>query len=202
MTAGTENANWEKYQWSLVPGPNQVRLPLDGRPPRGWEKDAASRLLPSGTPKELYHRIAKQLAFFLKDSRKRGSQVSFALVLSERPDTVASLTEMSTYKRAGQSVEEAAEWLLTNLHSDQDKEAVRPPVRERVELPAGPAIRMRGTYPESRMATVERVVYAILPPQIGEMVELSTTWMLPELSDELASRAEELARSFSVQPVQ
>jgi hypothetical protein len=48
---------------------------------------------------------------------------------------------------------------------------------------------------------VERVMHAVRPPQIDDLLLLSTTWAMIALGDELAGRADELARTLTVQPV-
>ncbi len=74
-----------------------------------------------------------------------------------------------------------------------------------VELPAGPAVRLRGIYAgtqdqEGSGTLVERILHAVRPPQISDLLLLSTTWAMLALGDELALRADTLARTLSVEP--
>lgn len=195
----------EPYRFSLAPGPRWVRLPLDMDASEGWQDEMAGRLLPPEASADLRTDLAQQLVFWLGDCRDRGVPSALALV-PDRLATVAAVAELYTYERdPRQPTAEAIEWLRENLTADQEP-VKGPPVREAIELPAGPAVRMRAIYTESpdqegSGVLVERVMHAVLPPQIPDMVLLSTTWAMLALGEELAEQADELARTLSVKAV-
>ena len=195
---------WAEYRWSLAPGPRWVRLPLDVPAADGWQDEAAGRLVPPGTPDDLRADLAQQLEFWLGDCRDRGVPAALALV-PEPIARVAALAELHTYAPDPADPEAGTiNWLYSNLAADQEP-ASGPAIRERFELPAGPAVRLRGIYAESpdqegSGMLVERVMHAVRPPQIGDLLLLSTTWAMLALGDELAARADDLARTLSVEP--
>lgn len=197
---------WADYRWRLVPDPRWVRLPLDAPAESGWQDEAAGRLLPPDTPQDQRADLARQLEFWLGDCQERAVPTAFALV-PEQLATVAALAELHTYMTdPGNPEPGTIEWLSHNLAVDQQP-ATGPAIRERVELPAGPAIRLRAVYAETpdqegSGMLVERVMHAVRPPQIGDMLLLSTTWAVLALGDELAARADELAETLRVEPVE
>jgi hypothetical protein len=197
--------NRERYRWSLAPGSRWVRLPLDTPAGDGWQDQVAARLLDPDTPPDLRADLAAQLDFWLGDCLRREVPTALALVPEEIP-TVAAVAELRTY--APDPADPAAgtiEWLSSNLAADQ-RPAVGEAASEVVELPAGPAVRLSGIYAEVRDQEgsgllVERVMHAVRPPQIDDLLLLSTTWAMIALGDELAGCADELARTLSVEPV-
>jgi hypothetical protein len=194
---------WEQYRWSLAPGSRWVRLPLDTPADDGWQEQAAERLLAQDTPPDLRADLAAQLDFWLGDCRRRGVPTALALVPDEIA-TVAAVAELHRY--APDPADPSAgtiEWLSSNLAADQ-RPTVGEAASEVVELPAGPAVRLRGIYAEIRDQEgsgmlVERVMHAVRPPQIDDLLLLSTTWAMIALGDELAGRADELARTLTVE---
>ena len=195
---------WAEYRWRLAPDPRWVRLPLDVPAVSGWQDEAAGRLLPPGAPQDLYGDLAQQLEFWLGDCRQRAVPTALALV-PDQLATVAAVAELHTYELDPRDPDAGTiGWLSANLAADQEP-ATGPAIRERVELPAGPAIRLRGIYAESpdqegSGMLVERVMHAVRPPQISDLLLLSTTWAMVALGDELAARADELAQTLSVEP--
>jgi hypothetical protein len=198
-----DTVSWERYRWSLAPGSRWVRLPLDVPAGDGWQQQAAGRLLAPDAPPDLRAALAELLDFWLGDCRRRGVPTALALVPDEIA-TVAAVAELRTYTPDPADPSAGTiEWLSSNLAADQ-KPAVGEAASEVVELPAGPAVRLRGIYAEMRDqegsgVLVERVMHAVRPPQIDDLLLLSTTWAMIAIGDELADRADELARTLSVE---
>lgn len=195
---------WAAYRWSLAPTDRWVQLPRDSHPADGWAQDAANRLLPPDTPLDLRADLAKQLGFWLSDCQRRDSATALALV-PERLATVAALAELHTYRMDENDPSAGTtEWLNGNLALDQ-KPAVGAATPEVIELQAGPAVRLRGIYAnqqdqEGSGMLVERIMHAVRPPQIDDLLLLSTSWAMLAYGDELASHADELARTLRVEP--
>jgi hypothetical protein len=194
---------WADYRWRLAPDSRWVRLPLDSPAGGGGQAAAAGRLLdPDSTP-DLRADLGQQLDFWLGDCQRRAVPTALALVPDEIA-TVAALAELHTYAMdANDPSAGTIEWLSSNLAVNQ-KPAVGEATSEAIELPAGPAVRLRGIYTDPRdqegsSVLVERVMHAVRPPQIEDLLLLSTTWAMLALGDELAARADELARTLSVQ---
>jgi hypothetical protein len=195
---------WPEYQWRLAPDSRWVVLPLSGPAGGDWQAAAAARLLAPPVPPGLRDDLARQLDFWRTDCQRRNVPAALALV----PDDLAlvlAVAEVHAYR-----LDEAdppagtIEWLSSNLAVSQ-KPAVGRASAEVVELPAGPAVRLRGIYPEARDQEgsgllVERVLHAVRPPQISDLLLLSTTWAVLALGDELALRADALARTLTVAP--
>lgn len=195
---------WVDYRWSLAPGSRWVRLPLDSPADSGWQEAAAARLLGADTPAGLGADLARQLDFWLGDCQQRAVPTALALVPDEIA-TVAAVAELHSYAMDPNDPSAGTiGWLSSNLAVNQ-RPAMGEATPEAIELPAGPAVRLRGLYAdlhdqEGSAMLVERVMYAVRPPQIDDLLLLSTTWAMLALGDELATRADELARTLSVEP--
>ena len=193
------------YLWRLEPDSRWAALPLAGTPDSNWQARAAGRLLGAGTPPDLRDDLARQLDFWLGDCQRRSVPAALALV----PDDlaiVAAVAELHTY-RLDEADPSAGtlEWLSSNLAVNQ-KPVVGRATAEVVELPAGPAVRLRGIYAdtldqEGSGTLVERIMHAVRPPQISDLLLLSTTWAMLALGDELALWADALARTLTVEAV-
>ncbi len=192
------------YRWRLEPDSRWTVLPLAGPAEGDRQARAAGRLLSPDTPADLRDDLARQLDFWLGDCQRRAVPAALALV----PDSlalVAAVAELHTYRLAGTDPAAGTiEWLTSNLAVNQ-KPAVGRATAEVVELPAGPAVRLRGIYAETQDqegsgTLVERIMHAVRPPQISDLLLLSTTWAMLALGDELALRADALARTLSVEP--
>jgi len=194
---------WVDYRWSLAPGSRWVRLPLESPADNGWQEAAAARLLGPDTPADQRADLAQELDFWLGDCRRRAVPTALALVPDEIA-TVAALAELHSYAMDPKDPSAGTiEWLSSNLAVNQ-KPAMGEAIPEEIELPAGPAVRLRGLYADLRdqegsAMLVERVMHAVRPPQIDDLLLLSTTWAMLALGDELAKRADELARTLSVE---
>ena len=194
-----------EYRWRLTPDSRWVALPVDGTADGDWPARAAGRLLSADTPPELRTGLAGQLEFWLTDCQRRAVPAALALVPGDL-SVVAAVAELRTY-RLDEADPSAGtiEWLSSNLAVSQ-KPAVGQAAAEVVELPAGPAVRLRGIYAETvdqegSGTLVERIMHAVRPPQISDLLLLSTTWAVLALGDELALRADALARTLSVEPL-
>jgi hypothetical protein len=203
---------WPDYRWRLAPDSRWVALPLAGpaaggwqAAAAGWQAAAAGRLLGPGAPPDLGDGLARQLEFWLTDCQRRRVPAALALV----PDDlalVAAVAELHTYRLDETDLSAGSiEWLSSNLAAGQPPATGRA-TAEVVELPAGPAVRLRGIYTEVQDqegsgTLVERVLHAVRPPQISDLLLLSTTWAVLALGDELALRADALARTLTVEPL-
>jgi hypothetical protein len=196
--------SWAEYRWRLVPGSRWVRLPLDCPADDDWQAAAAWRLLGQAGPPGPRAGLARQLDFWLGDCRTRAVPTALALVPYEIAQ-VAALAELHIYTMdANDPSAGTIEWLSSNLAARQ-RPATGEATSEAIDLPAGPAVRLRGIYADTRDqegsgVLVERVMHAVRPPQIDDVLLLSTTWAALAIGDVLAMQADELARTLSVEP--
>jgi hypothetical protein len=94
---------------------------------------------------------------------------------------------------------------LHELYAERTPQTVGDLETSEVELPSGPALRVRGKSldepdEQEQGIVMERVIHAIRPPYQPDAVVASMTWTALELGDKLAEMADAIARTIRVTP--
>ena len=95
--------------------------------------------------------------------------------------------------------------LLEEIYAAHSVDTVGDIETARVDLPSGPAVRVRGKRVEERDPTgqgtlMEGVTHAIRPPGFDGAVVAIMTWTAIQLGDRLAEMADAIAKTIRVTP--
>ena len=93
--------------------------------------------------------------------------------------------------------------VLEDIYATPTANTVGDVLRERVQLPSGPAIRVRATKleepdPTGHGTLLEGVTFAIRPPGFEGAIVASMSWTVLHLGDKLAEMADAIVRTIRV----
>ena len=193
------------------PGDRWVQLPVDKpkRPglfttPRGKDKDLAQwaaitalELLGPETDDERVRGYAEQLAGLTAAARERDINLAYVRMLASTRVPAANV-EVSVF-RTSRAYPVLTLDTLEGLYAKRDPATASLDV-SRVELPAGPAVRL---YREWRGGddpsdTVVSVTYVCRPPEIKNAIVYTMSWLIDNDDAELAPYADNLATTLQI----
>lgn len=197
------------------PGKGWVRLPVDqpkstglfsavrgrntGHDLTGWAATAARDLLGPPADPEALSAQTENLARLASDARERGAKLACAWIQAEPAGTVAQLN-VSTIHRARQQPAPQLD-ALEELFARRDAKTTELEV-SRVELPAGPAVRLRREWYEEGGSTpadaVVSVTYVCRPPQIKDAIVYMMYWVLADDDPLFTEIADSLAETLRI----
>ena len=167
-----------------------------------WADSAAREMLGSAPPEQVRQR-ARDLAELTIGCRARRDRYGFVFY----PPNARSLVAMLDVKSYAPDRENPVVTLdlLEEIYAAHSVDTVGDIETARVDLPSGPAVRVRGKRVEERDPTgqgtlMEGVTHAIRPPGFDGAVVAIMTWTAIQLGDRLAEMADAIAKTIRVTP--
>ncbi|MET9729155.1 hypothetical protein ABZZ79_00385 [Streptomyces sp. NPDC006458] len=195
----------EETPWHcLIAEPEgSIRLPVgDATDLKAWSKQAAERYLDGSTPRREVRGLASVLARVAESAEMSDPTFVYAYVV-DAAKAVTAVYEVHDYDGEGyRSVDRLPELLRDVLPTSPDRQGV-----EQIVLPAGPGVRIQeiqsvDTGGVFRKKTVlETVTYAVVPPQVENILVLRMSWTNLIFSEALLELAETLAQSLELAEV-
>jgi hypothetical protein len=189
--------------------PGWVQLPV--RPGKKLERDkeldawadSAARKMLGGAPSEQVSRRVRDLAELTISCRARKDRYGFAFY----PPGAQSLVAMLDVNSLASDRENPVITLdlLEQIYATVSPDTVGDVDTARVDLPSGPAVRVRSRRVEERDPAgqgtlTEGVIHAIRPPGFDGAVVATMTWTALQLGDKLAAMADAIAKTIRVTP--
>lgn len=187
--------------------PDWVRLPVGkGKEPGqdtgldAWAGDQARKMLPGAPPGQVDIRAGELVSLTL-GCRARKDRFGFAFYPPFSGGLVAVL-DVKSYAPDPDHPEITLSQ-LEGIYRKVLAESVGESQVSKVDLPSGPAIRVRAkrmedSDPAARGTFVEGITHAIRPTGYEDAVVTTMTWTALHLGDELAQMADEIARSIRI----
>jgi hypothetical protein len=194
------------------PGDRWVQLPMD-KPKRpglftstrgGKDKDLAQwaaitalELLGPETANEPVRAYAEQLAGLAAAARERDIYLAYVRMLASTWVPAANV-EVSVFRTSRASPVLTLD-TLEELYSKRDAATARLDV-SRVQLPAGPAVRLHREWQggDDPSDTVVSVTYVCRPPEIKNAVVYTMSWLIDNDASELTPYADNLATTLRI----
>jgi hypothetical protein len=168
----------------------------------GWAAATARELLGPQADPELLARYTDTLSGSAADARARGMKLAWAW-MSEPAGQVARIEVSTLHVSRGQPALELD--ALEKQYAERDGQTTELEV-SRVELPAGPAVRLRREWHQTagdRSDAVVSVTYVCRPPQIKDAIVYMMYWVLVDdepLFTEIADALAPTLRITSLEP--
>jgi hypothetical protein len=167
-----------------------------------WATETAQDMLP-GAPAEQVSKRAGQLSHLTVSCRARKDRTGLAFYPPSGEGLVGML-DVKSYGPDRQNPEITLD-LLEHIYAKDSADTVSDIETSRVDLPSGPAIRVRSKRIEEPNPTgqgilTEGVTYAIRPPGFDSAVVTTMTWTALQLGDRLAAMADAIAKTVRVTP--
>ncbi|MBS2538214.1 hypothetical protein KGQ20_36230 [Catenulispora sp. NF23] len=168
-----------------------------------WAESVARSRLPVDAPQAQLADFARMLLACTAESRARGPKI---MAMAFCPDPSAgelARIEVSDMAPSAQwpdlNLKQLGEFFAGPLHPH----ALLPPETTSLELPAGPAVRVRQQFltqlDEDQVGRVmETIVYAIRPPETSAAVVLTVSWQALYYGRALTELAEKLAQTVQL----
>ena len=187
--------------WVQLPVGTSKKLEGD-RQLDAWAQSTASAMLPGGSPEAVSER-ARQLVHLTVGCRARHNRSGLAFYPQSADGMVAMLDVMSFAPDRDNRVVTLN--LLAEIYAHPAADTVGDVQSTQVNLPSGPAVRVRSMRVEEPDPTghgtiMEGVTYAIRPPGFDSAVVATMTWTALQLGDKLAEMADAIARTIRVTP--
>ena len=167
-----------------------------------WADRTAREMLPGSLPEAASDR-ARQLVHLTLGCRARRDRSGLAFYPKDADGMVAML-DVKSYAPDRENPVVTLD-LLEEIYAAHSVDTVGDIETARVELPSGPAVRVRGKRVEERDPTgqgtlMEGVTHAIRPPGFDGAVVAIMTWTAIQLGDRLAEMADAIAKTIRVTP--
>ncbi|MFE1441007.1 hypothetical protein [Streptomyces sp. NPDC058739] len=196
----------EETQWQcLIAEPDgSIRLPVgEGTDLKAWSEETATRCLPESAPRREVRGLASVLARVAESAEMTDPTFAYAYVV-DPAKAVTAAYELHDYDGDGyRSVDLLPDLLRDVLPGSPDRQRI-----EQIVLPAGPAVRIQETRSVDtggafrKRTVLETVTYAVLPPQVENILVLRMSWTNLVFGDALLELAETLARSLELAAVE
>ncbi|WP_406443244.1 hypothetical protein OHB14_30180 [Streptomyces sp. NBC_01613] len=190
-------------QYGISCPPDWVRLPLDSSDEIGsWAKNTTAELRERSQAAgyELDQRaVRKDLRSRVDDSRSREPFYAFALY-PDGFDTALAVLELDLIHPDATVPQLTLDW-LADAFSTQDFGL---PKTTRIELPVGPAVRIRqnfaadGPAPGGPGVLLETLTYGILPTGTESALMLLLSWTTPGLEEAMEDAADSIVQTLTV----
>ncbi len=167
-----------------------------------WAVGTAQEMLPGAPGDELSER-ARQLTHLTVSCRARKDRTGLAFYPPSADSLVATL-DIKSYGPDRQNPVITLD-LLEEIYTRKSADTVGDIQVSKIELPSGPAVRIRGKRIEERDPSghgvlMEGVTHAIRPPGFDSAVITVMTWTALHLGDQLAEMADAIAGTVTVTP--
>ena len=167
-----------------------------------WADRTAREMLP-GAPPEATDDRARQLVHLTVSCRARKDRSGLAFY-PKNADGMIALLDVKSYAPDRENPVVTL-GLLEEIYAVRPTDAVGDVESARVDLPSGPAIRVRSRRVEERDPAgqgtlMEGVTHAIRPPGFDGAVVATMTWTALQLGDKLAAMADAIAKTIRVTP--
>lgn len=187
--------------WIQLPVGTSKKLEGD-KQLEAWAKHTASAMLPGASPEAVSER-ARQLVHLTVGCRARHDRSGLAFYPKSTDGMVAMLDVMSFAPDRDNRVITLD--LLADIYTRPVADAVGDVYSTRVNLPSGPAVRVRSMHVEEPDPTghgtiTEGVTHAIRPPGFDSAVVATMSWTALQLGDKLAEMADAIAQTIRVTP--
>jgi hypothetical protein len=187
--------------WIQLPVGTSKKLEGD-KQLEAWAEHTASAMLPGASPEAVSER-ARQLVHLTVGCRARHDRSGLAFYPKSADGMVAMLDVMSFAPDRDNRVITLD--LLADIYTRPVADAVGGVYSTRVNLPSGPAVRVRSMHVEEPDPTghgtiTEGVTHAIRPPGFDSAVVATMSWTALQLGDKLAEMADAIARTIRVTP--
>ncbi|POX57086.1 hypothetical protein C3489_02220 [Streptomyces sp. Ru71] len=180
-----------------------IRLPVgEGIDLRAWAKQAAQTYLGPSSPRGQVRELASVLTRLAESSELADPTFAYAYVV-DAAKAVTAVYEVHDYDGEGYRTPQRLPDLLRDVLPTS-------PVRrstEEVSLPAGPGIRVQELQAVDtgsvfkKKTMVESVTYAVLPPQVENVLVFRMSWTNLVFSEALLELAQTLAESLELAEV-
>ncbi|HVE24165.1 MAG TPA: hypothetical protein VNC22_02120 [Sporichthya sp.] len=184
--------------------PGWLELPEPTSAVTSWARDIAEELWsiqPAPPTGAQVDELAAHLAALAADCPAHAPLIRLALLVSPTMPVVVTgeIRQLAPDDESSPFSPDA----LAEQCRQPDKALTRPAEVSLVDLPAGPAVRVRRTVRQPRQGfrrpVVEELLFAIFPPQLQrEGILLSTTWTDLVLGDVHATEVDELAAGLTL----
>jgi hypothetical protein len=181
-----------------------VPLPMDPSDDvRSWAKDTAAELCERSRAAghELDSRaLRRDLRARAEDSRGRGPFYAFAFY-PDGFDSAIALLEVDFIHPDETVPKLSLDWLTETFSADD----FGPPDVQRVDLPVGPATRIRQNFAAAAPPSagpgilLETLAYGILPTGAEIAVMVLGSWTLPGITEEIEEAVDSMARTVTVE---
>jgi len=179
-------------------------LPLGSKQPLAEiGAQAAKKILSAQTPEDLLEKFARVIRDGTKSSRDRGAMMGGLIFFPDyrRLPPIATV-DVFGYHSDEPGKPSSLEY-FREYFGTPDRDTVGPVEVTDLELPAGPAIRFhRRSWPKQRPAPVayqwEEVMFAVRPPQIGDSVVVTVSWLESRFSAALVGAADAMAPTLAI----
>ncbi|MFD8811178.1 hypothetical protein ACFV23_06755 [Streptomyces sp. NPDC059627] len=180
-----------------------VPLPLDPSDDiKSWAKNTAAGLCERSRAAgyELDGKVLrKDLRGWAEDSRSRAPLYGFAFY-PDGFDTALSLLEVEVIRPNDTVPRLSLDWLADTFGTHD----FGPPRISHLELPLGPAVRLRQNFAADGMprrgpgVLLQTVTYGVLPEGTDNAVVLLVSWTAPGIDEEIEDAADSIARTLTV----
>ncbi len=165
-----------------------------------WAAATARQMLAGASAEQVSER-ARQLAYLTVSCRARRDRTGLAFY----PPSADGLVAMLDVKSFGPDRENPVITLdlLEEIYAKESADTVGGIETSKVDLPSGPAVRVRGKRieepdPAGQGTLTEGVIYAIRPPGFDSAVVTTMTWTALQIGDRLADMADAIAKTIRV----
>lgn len=168
----------------------------------GWAEQTAHAMLPDAPAEEVQERT-RQLVHLTVSCRARKDRSGLAFY-PKWADGMVAMVDVKSYRPDRENPVITLD-LLEEIYASASADTVGDVQAARVDLPSGPAIRVRSKRVEEHDPTgqgtiMEGVIHAIRPPGFDGAAILTMTWTALQLGDKLAEMADAIARTVRVTP--
>lgn len=166
-----------------------------------WAAGKAREMLGQNAPAEDVSQRARDLAELTVACRIRRDRYGVAYYPPGQPGLIAMLDvkELSPSREHGQ----ISFGLLHQIYAQPTADTVGDIESSEVDLPAGPALRVRRKQveepdPAGQGTLTESVTYAIHPSGLADAAVMTMSWTSAHVGDELAEMADAIARTIRI----
>jgi hypothetical protein len=168
-----------------------------------WAGQHARTILGQDAPEDRVQQRADELVRLTVGSRARHAMYGLAFYPPGTPGLVAILDAKRVVP--DREFPELTFGALRELYAERTPRTVGDVETSEVELPSGPALRVRSKSldepdEQDQGLVMERVIHAIRPPYQPDVVVATMTWTALELGNKLAEMADAIAQTIRVTP--